>query len=359
VNHSIKIAVIGVGNCASALVQGLQYYRKYPDAPGLITPVIGGHLAGDIQPVAAFDVDSEKVGQDLADAIFLGRNNVEKLCEVPSTGVLVSPAPVLDGLGEKYREHVGETTESNRENVMAALGASGAEVLVNYLPVGSKEATRWWADIALESGCAFVNCIPEFIASDSSIALRFEQAGIPLIGDDVKSQFGATLLHRIIVQHMELKGLTIEKTYQLNFGGNMDFYNMLNANRLASKRQSKREAVRSLQKAPLAPRYVHIGPSDYVAWLEDNKWCYIHIQGTGFAGTPMRLEAKLEVCDSPNSAGVVVDLVRLARLALGQGVGGPVADVCAFYMKSPPLAMPDDLALEKRDEWLEKMTERA
>ena len=351
-SRSIRIAIVGVGNCASALVQGIHYYRKHPDTPGLITTLIGDYMVGDIAPVAVFDVDSEKVGTDLSEAIFLGKNNVERLCDVPLMGVMVSPAPVLDGLGEKYREQVTDTTESDRAGVLSALRASGAEIVVNYLPVGSSDATRWWAEVALEAGCAFVNCIPEFIASDRDLASRFHEAGVPLIGDDVKSQFGATLLHRIIVQHMELKGITVQKTYQLNFGGNMDFYNMLNASRLASKRESKREAVRSLQKSPLDPYYVHIGPSDHVAWLEDSKWCYIHVQGMGFAGAPMRLEAKLEVCDSPNSAGVVVVLIRVARVALDRGIGGTLADVCAFYMKSPPVPMDDDVALRKRDNWL-------
>ena len=348
----IKIAVVGIGNCASSLIQGLYFYRQNPTLEtGLITPKIGSYSVGDINVTAAFDVDSRKVGLDVSEAISAGKNNTLRFCDVPETTVTVSAAPTLDGLGEKYREQVTDTTTADKNSVLKVLKDSGAEIIVNYLPVGSKEATRWWADVAIESHCAFVNCIPEFIASESSIANKFASAGLPLFGDDIKSQFGATLLHRIIVKYMEIRGFIVDKTYQLNFGGNMDFYNMLNEERLISKRISKREAVRSLQKVPIEQKNVHIGPSDHIEWLEDNKWCYIHIQGFGFAGAPMRLEAKLEVCDSPNSAGVVVDVVRLAKLALQSGVKGPVDDVCAFYMKSPPTPMDDDVAFKALQDW--------
>ena len=314
-SKTIKTALVGIGNCASALVQGILYYRSHPEEnQGLIAKRIGEYDVGDINIVAAFDVDLEKVGKDVSEAIWLGKNKVRIIDEVAPLGTLVYAAPVLDGLSDKYREMVSYTENGSREEVLEILNRSKAEIIVNYLPVGSKDATLWWADIAIEAGCALINCIPEFIASDTDVASRFSNAGLPLIGDDVKSQFGATLLHRIIVQHLELKGIAIDKTYQLNFGGNMDFYNMLDEKRLYSKRVSKLEAVRSLQSSPLELDKVHIGPSDYVAWLEDNKWCYIHVQGRGFAGVPLRLEAKLEVCDSPNSAGVVVDLIRYAKL---------------------------------------------
>jgi len=354
-SNRVRAALVGVGNCAAALVQGIYYYRNRPDdAHGLISHRIGKYKVGDIDIVAAFDVDSDKVGRDVSDAIRLGNNNVTQISDVPPLGTVVSASPVLDGLGENYREKILRIESGTKENIIQVLRESKAEVIVNYLPVGSSEATLWWADIAIEARCAFINCIPEFIASDKVIASRFVDACLPLFGDDVKSQFGATLLHRIIVRHLELKGFVIEKTYQLNFGGNMDFYNMLNTDRLASKRVSKREAVRSLQKTPIDLRNVHIEPSDYIEWLEDNKWCYIHVQCLGFGGTPMRLEAKLEVCDSPNSAGVVVDVIRLAKLALNRKIGGPVADVCAFYMKSPPVPMDEDEALSCFKRWLVK-----
>lgn len=354
-SNRVRAALVGVGNCASALVQGICYYRNRPEETrGLITQRIGKYEVGDIDIVAAFDVDSDKVGRDVSDAIRLGKNNVTHISDVLHLGTAVSAAPVLDGLGENYREKISRVESGTKENIIQVLRESKAEVIVNYLPVGSSEATRWWADMAIQAGCAFVNCIPEFIASDTTMAACFAEAGLPLIGDDVKSQFGATLLHRIIVRHLELKGFVIEKTYQLNFGGNMDFYNMLNSDRLASKRESKREAVRSLQKTPIDLQNVHIEPSDYIEWLEDNKWCYIHVQSLGFGGTPMRLEAKLEVCDSPNSAGVVVDIIRIAKLALDRKIGGPVADVCAFYMKSPPVPLDDDEALSCLKSWLVK-----
>jgi len=351
----IRTAVVGVGNCASAFIQGISYYLARPnESLGLITQYIGPYAVGDIKIVAAFDVDSDKVGRDVSEAIRLGKNNVTIISEVATLGTIVSAAPVLDGLGEKYRKMVPHVEDGSSDEVLEVLRRSRAEVIVNYLPVGSAKATRWWADMAIQAGCAFVNCIPEFIASNPTAAARFAEAGLPLIGDDVKSQFGATLLHRIIVQHLERRGLAIDKTYQLNFGGNMDFYNMLNEDRLHSKRVSKREAVRSVQRVPLELDKVHIGPSDYVAWLEDNKWCYIHVQGQGFGGVPMRLEAKLEVCDSPNSAGVVVDVVRCAKLALMTHQSGPIADVCSFYMKTPPVPVNDDRAQARLEAWLKE-----
>ncbi len=353
--NGITVAIVGVGNCASALVQGIEYYRDHPQATdGLITHSVGGYAVGDIHIVAAFDVDPSKVGLDLSEAIYAGPNNADRLYSVPPLGTPVSPAPILDGLGKHYHERVHNPVESSRDSVLRVLRDSQASMIVNYLPVGSSTATRWWADIAIEAGCAFVNCIPEFLASDVEISRRFSEAGLPLLGDDIKSQFGATLLHRIIVEHIERKGYVIDNTYQLNFGGNMDFYNMLDHERLAAKRISKREAVRSIQKVPLDGEHVHIGPSDHVAWLKDNKWCYVHIQGRGFAGAPMRLECKLEVCDSPNSAGVVTDVIRFAQIALDRQIGGPIGEVCAVYMKSPPVPMTDDKAWQVRDAWLKE-----
>ena len=348
----VKIAIIGVGNCASSLIQGIHFYSENKCTDGLINPIIHGMKVSDIEVVAAFDVDEAKVGKDLSKAIFSSNNNAMKLTDIPFMDVIVTPAPVLDGIGDNYSSRITNTVEANRDDVFRALKLSGAEVLVNYLPVGSREATRFWADIALEAKCAFINCIPEFIASEPTYASKFKAAGIPLLGDDIKSQFGATLLHRIIVQHMELRGFTIDRTYQLNYGGNMDFYNMLDCERLTSKKISKREAVKSIQKNPIENKYVHIGPSGYIEWLEDNKWCYIHIIGRGFGGAPIKIETKLEVCDSPNSAGVVVDLVRIAKKALRNEIGGVLEDVCAFYMKSPPKSMDDDLALRMLNNWL-------
>jgi myo-inositol-1-phosphate synthase len=350
---NIKIALVGIGNCASALIQGISYYNAHPnEIIGLIKKRIGRYKVSDIKIVAAFDVDSDKVSKDVSEAILLGKNNVTTFSEVTQLGTTVSAAPVLDGLGEKYREMIPRVEDGSGDEVLDILRRSKAEIIVNYLPVGSFEATRWWADVAIRTGCAFINCIPEFIASDPIIAERFIKARLPLIGDDVKSQFGATLLHRIIVQHMERRGLVIDKTYQLNFGGNMDFYNMLNENRLHSKRVSKRESVRSMQKVPLKLDNIHIGPSDYVSWLEDNKWCYIHLQGRGFGGVPLRLEAKLEVCDSPNSAGVVVDLIRCAKIALSAKLSGPINEVCSYYMKSPPIQLNEDDAFALFEKWL-------
>jgi len=351
-----RIAIVGVGNCASSLVQGISYYSSCDSTAGLIHADIGGLSVADIEVASAFDVDARKVGRDLSEAIWLGNNNASKLAEVATLDVEVSPGPLFDGLGQNYRAKTAQTVEADRAGVVGRLRESGAEIIVNYLPVGSAQATRFWAEVALETRCAFVNCIPEFVASDPDYSRRFRARDIPLLGDDVKSQFGATLLHRIIVQHLERRGYEMERTYQLNFGGNMDFYNMLNSERLKSKKISKQQAVRSLQQRPTDERKVHIGPSDYVEWLEDNKWCYLHVDGRGFGGAPLKIEAKLEVCDSPNSAGVVVDLVRLAKLALTNKVGGPLDEVCAFYMKSPPKPMDDDAALASLTSWLSSAT---
>lgn len=331
----IKVAIVGVGNCASALIQGIEYYRANPDAPGLITKEIDGYLVSDIEIVAAFDVDNSKVGQDISEAIFAGNNNVEKFFHVPVKNVNVSPAPLLDGYGDRYKEKVSETCEGTRKDVLKELKGSGAEMIVNYLPVGSSEATRWWTDLALETKTAFINCIPEFIASDPEYAEKFEKAGVPLIGDDIKSQFGATLLHQIIVKELEKKGVKLNKTYQLNFGGNMDFYNMLNFNRLRSKKISKHQAVNTLLKEPLDDHYMHIGPSDYVPWLEDNKWCYIHFHGVGFGGGTIRIEVKLEVPDSKNSAGVVVDVIRCIKASIRNENKHDFNEIADFYFKSP------------------------
>lgn len=350
----IKIAIVGVGNCASSLVQGISFYSNNDCTDGLINPLIGGFKLSDIEIVAAFDVDSRKVGKDLSVSIFEGENNTLKFSNVPFTGLTVSPAPVLDGFGIKYSEKVTSIITDTEENVILTIKSSGTEVIVNYLPVGSKQATQFWATIALKTNCAFINCIPEFIASDKRFSNEFKKNCLPLLGDDVKSQFGATLLNRIIVRNLELRGFIMDKSYQLNFGGNMDFYNMLDNERLVSKKRSKLEAVRSLQKNPIAKGNIHISPSDFIEWLQDNKYCYINIIGRGFGGSPMKLESKLEVWDSPNSAGVVVDLIRIAKLALKNKIGGPLTEVCAFYMKSPPRTMDDEMALKLLNKWIKR-----
>lgn len=330
----IRVAIVGVGNCASALVQGVSYYET--EHPGLITWDIHGYRPADITFTAGFDVSLEKIGLRLDQAIFAGQNNTVKFAHVPQGAALVYAGPILDGVGSRYAEKVtlGETALSAAD-VVARLKDTGTQIVINYLPVGSKLASQWWAERALEAGCGFINCIPELVANNREIADRFRAAGLPLIGDDVKSQVGATIVHRTLVALMRSKGIKIDRTYQLNFGGNMDFYNMLNTERLGTKRASKTNAVRA-EIGDIPARDIHIGPSDFVAWLEDRKWCHIRIEGTAFGGTPINLELKLEVWDSPNSAGVVTDLVRWCRVALDRKIGGPIDQVCSVYMKSPP-----------------------
>lgn len=344
----VRVAIAGVGNCASALIQGVSYYEdalENDNVPGLMHVVLGGYHVRDVEFVAAFDVDARKVGRDLGEAIFAPPNNTFRFCEVPPLGVLVQRGPTLDGIGRYLRDAVPEAPEP-AVKVAQVLREARADVLVCYLPVGSEDAIRWYAEQALEAGCALVNCVPVFIASDRTWARRFQERGLPMIGDDIKSQVGATIVHRELVTLFRERGVRLDRTYQLNFGGNTDFLNMLERDRLAAKKVSKTNAVTSQLSTPLAPENVHIGPSDYVPWLADRKWCHIHLEGTGFGGVPLHCELKLEVWDSPNSAGVVIDAVRCAKLALDQGMSGPLHGPCSYFMKSPPVQVTDHEARE-------------
>jgi myo-inositol-1-phosphate synthase len=344
---TIRVAVAGVGNCASSLVQGVEYYRgadPTDTVPGLMHVVLGGYHVGDLEFVAAFDVDAAKVGADLGKAIYAGQNNTVRFATVGELGVTVQRGPTLDGLGTYYREIV-EESPAEAVDVAAALREARADVLVSYLPVGSEEAQRCYAAACLEAGCAFVNAIPVFIASDPEWARRFREAKLPIVGDDIKSQVGSTIVHRILTRLFEDRGLALDHTYQLNVGGNMDFKNMLERSRLESKKVSKTQAVTSqIEHGALPADDVHIGPSDHVPWLQDRKWAYIRMEGRNFGDVPLNLELKLEVWDSPNSAGVIIDAVRCAKLALDRGIGGPLVGPSAYFMKSPPVQYHDDEA---------------
>src|SRR5579863_4183204 len=346
---TVKIAIAGVGNCACSLLQGINYYRDADPAdvvPGLMHVVLGGYHVRDLETVAAFDVDATKVGVDLGKAVFAGQNNTIRFADVGDLGITVERGPTLDGLGRYYRDVVEESPHPVAD-VAAVLRSSGADVLVSYLPVGSEEAQRFYASAALEAGVAFVNAIPVFIASDPEWARRFQRAGVPIIGDDIKSQVGSTIVHRILTRLFEDRGVALDHTYQLNVGGNMDFKNMLERDRLESKKISKTQAVTSqIEHTPLPADDVHIGPSDHVPWLADRKWAYIRMEGRNFGDVPLNLELKLEVWDSPNSAGVIIDAVRCARIALDRGVGGPLVGPSAYFMKSPPVQYHDDEAQE-------------
>ncbi|MGI9032321.1 MAG: inositol-3-phosphate synthase [Acidimicrobiales bacterium] len=343
---TVRLAIAGVGNCASSLVQGLEYYRHAdPDdsVPGLMHVVVGGYHVSDVEVVAAFDVDAAKVGLDVGKAIFSGQNNTIRFASVGELGVEVQRGPTLDGLGTYYRQAIEESPASPVD-VAEALQASGADVLVAYLPVGSEAAQKHYAAACLAAGVAFVNAIPVFIASDPDWAARFAQAGVPIVGDDIKSQVGATIVHRILARLFEDRGLVLDRTYQLNVGGNMDFKNMLERERLQSKKISKTQSVTSQVENGIAADDVHIGPSDHVPWLEDRKWAYIRLEGRNFGDVPLNVELKLEVWDSPNSAGVIIDAVRCARLALDRGIGGPLLGPSGYFMKSPPVQYHDDEA---------------
>ncbi len=340
---SIRVAIVGVGNCASSLVQGVQYYQDADPAgtvPGLMHVQFGPYHVKDVEFVAAFDVDDKKVGKDLAEAINSSENNTIRICEVPTSGVTVQRGHTLDGLGKYYRLTIDESAQEPVD-VVQALKDAQVDVLVSYLPVGSEEADKFYAQCAIDAGVAFVNALPVFIASDPEWAAKFEAAGVPVIGDDIKSQVGATITHRVLAKLFEDRGVTLDRTYQLNVGGNMDFKNMLERERLESKKISKTQAVTSnLQTGPLAGktevRAVHIGPSDYVAWLDDRKWAYVRLEGRAFGDVPLNLEYKLEVWDSPNSAGIIIDAIRAAKIAKDRGVGGPLLSAAAYLMKSPP-----------------------
>lgn len=358
-NKKIRVAIAGVGNCATSLIQGVEYYRDTPASetvPGLMHVQFGDYHVGDIEFVAAFDVDAAKVGRDLADATRASRNCTITIAEVPPLGVTVQRGPTLDGLGTHYRQAV-EESEAPEVDVAAALREARADVLVSFLPVGSERADKAYAQAALDAGCAFVNALPVFIASDPEWAEKFSKAGLPIVGDDVKSQVGATITHRVLARLFEERGVRLDRTMQLNVGGNMDFQNMLDRERLESKKISKTQSVTSnLSSGPLAgktsDRNVHIGPSDYVEWLDDRKWAYVRLEGTTFGGVPLNLEYKLEVWDSPNSAGIIIDALRAAKIALDRGVGGPIMAASSYLMKSPPEQLPDDLARQRLEEFI-------
>jgi myo-inositol-1-phosphate synthase len=354
VTEKIRVAIAGVGNCASSLVQGVTYYQDADPAervPGLMHVMVGGYHVGDLEFVAAFDVDAEKVGLDLSKAIAAGHNNTVQFAEVPDLGVTVLRGPTFDGFGEFYRQ-VAEESPAEPVDVTQVLRDSGAQVLVSYLPVGSEIAQKHYAQACIDAGVAFVNAIPVFIASDPVWAKKFEDAGVPIIGDDIKSQVGATIVHRTLARLFEDRGTTIDHTYQLNFGGNMDFMNMLERPRLKSKKISKTQSVTSQIDAGISDRDVHIGPSDHVPWLEDRKWAFIRLEGRNFGDVPLTVELKLEVHDSPNSAGVIIDAVRCAKLALDRGQGGPVAGASAYFMKSPAVQYHDDEAHRMVEEFI-------
>ncbi|MEO6121574.1 MAG: inositol-3-phosphate synthase [Acidimicrobiales bacterium] len=343
-SNVIKVAIAGVGNCASSLVQGVAYYEN-ADAgetvPGLMHVDLGGYHVGDVEFVAAFDVDAAKVGLDLGKAIHAGQNNTIRFAPVDELGVLVQRGPTFDGLGKYYRQTV-EESPAEPVDVAAVLAESGADVLVAYLPVGSEVAQKHYAEACLTAKVAFVNAIPVFIASDPVWAKRFEDAGVPIVGDDIKSQVGATIVHRLLTRLFEDRGMVLDRTYQLNVGGNMDFKNMLERERLESKKISKTQAVTSQIDNGIADDDVHIGPSDHVAWLEDRKWAYIRLEGRNFGDVPLSIELKLEVWDSPNSAGVIIDALRCAKLAKDRGIGGPLLGPSAYFMKSPPIQYRDE-----------------
>ena len=351
----VRIAIVGVGNCASALVQGLQYYRDADPAdtaPGLMHVKLGPYHVSDIEVVAAFDVDGKKVGRDVAEAIFAEPNNTIRFAhDVPPTGVPVQRGPTLDGLGRYYRETIEESGEEPVD-VARALREARADVVVSYLPVGSEEAARHYAQAALDAGCGFVNCIPAFIASDPEWAKRFGDARLPIVGDDIKSQVGSTIVHRVLAKLFEDRGVQLDRTYQLNFGGNMDFKNMLERERLTSKKVSKTQSVQSQLRKRLDADDIHIGPSDHVPWLEDRKWAQIRLEGQSFGDVPLTIDLKLEVWDSPNSAGIVIDAVRSAKLAMDRRIGGPLIGPSAYFMKSPPVQFSDDAAREMVEEFI-------
>jgi myo-inositol-1-phosphate synthase len=350
----IKVAIIGVGNCASSLVQGIHKYVELPedaDISGIMHNKIGEYSIEDIEVVAAFDIDENKVGKDLSEAIFTKPNNTLKFADVPRLGVPVERGMTHDGIG-KYVSHLVKKSAHSTANISGILKEREVDVVINYLPVGSEMATKWYVEQVLDARCAFINCIPVFIAREEYWRTRFEERGLPVIGDDIKSQVGATILHRVLTRLFEDRGATIENTYQLNFGGNTDFLNMLERERLVSKKISKTGSVTSQMDEGIDPEHIHIGPSDHVPWLQDRKWCYIRIEGKLFGGAPINLEAKLEVWDSPNSAGVVVDAIRCAKVALDRGMSGAVYGPSAYFMKSPPTQYTDDKARQMVEDFI-------
>jgi myo-inositol-1-phosphate synthase len=356
----VKVAIVGVGNCASALVQGVEYYKEAPDdasVPGLMHVRLGGYHVSDIEFVAAFDIDERKVGKDLAEAIFAPPNNTRRFADVPRLGVEVMRGMTFDSIG-KYLKGVLRKAPGETVDVASVLKDSGADVVINFLPVGSEAATKWYVEQALEARCGFVNAIPVFIAREHRWQKIFERRGVPLVGDDIKSQVGATILHRVLAKLFVDRGVRIDRTYQLNFGGNTDFLNMLERERLESKKISKTSAVESLIPYPLGQENIHVGPSDYVPWLQDRKWAYIRIEGRNFGDSPISVEVKLEVWDSPNSAGVAIDAIRCVKIARDRGVSGALVSASAYLMKSPPIQYPDDAARIMLEEFVEGKRER-
>ncbi|MEW6232475.1 MAG: inositol-3-phosphate synthase [Chloroflexota bacterium] len=350
----VRVAIIGVGNCASSLIQGVYYYRNAQEddfVPGLMHVNLGGYHIRDIEFSAAFDIDVNKVGKDLSEAICTSPNNTYQFCQVPTLGVRVERGMTHDGLGQ-YLSQIIKKAPGATADIVHILKESKTDVVVSFLPVGSEEATKWYVEQILDAGCAFVNCIPVFIAREEYWQKRFQERALPIIGDDIKSQVGATITHRVLTRLFRDRGVKLERTYQLNFGGNTDFYNMLERSRLESKKISKTNAVTSQLDYDLGADNVHVGPSDYVPWLTDRKWCYIRMEGRTFGDVPLNLECKLEVWDSPNSAGVVIDAVRCARLALDRGIKGALVGPSAYFMKSPPVQHPDSQAREMVEEFI-------
>jgi inositol 1-phosphate synthase len=351
---SVRVAIVGVGNCASSLVQGVEFYKDAsPETrvPGLMHVQFGDYHVGDVEFVAAFDVDAKKVGMDLSEAIHASENNTIKFADVPPTGVTVQRGHTFDGLGEYYLDII-EESDAEPVDVVQALKDARVDVLVSYLPVGSEEADRFYAQCAIDAEVAFVNALPVFIASDPEWAQKFTDAGVPIVGDDIKSQVGATITHRVMAKLFEDRGVELLRTYQLNFGGNMDFMNMLERKRLQSKKISKTQSVTSQIPHEMAKADVHIGPSDHVPWLDDRKWAYVRLEGKSFGDTPLNLEYKLEVWDSPNSAGVIIDAVRAAKIAKDRGIGGPILSASSYFMKSPPEQYNDDQARQAVEKFI-------
>jgi myo-inositol-1-phosphate synthase len=356
----IRVAIVGVGNCANSLVQGVVYYKDAPtdqEIPGLMHPVLGGYHINSVKFVAAFDVDEKKVGLDLADAIWASENNTIKFAEVPNSGVTVQRGVTLDGLGRYYRETISEST-ATPVDIVQVLKDQKVDVLICYLPVGSEQAAKFYAQCAIDAKCAFVNALPVFIASDPVWADKFTAAGLPIVGDDIKSQVGATITHRIMAKLFQDRGVHLDRTYQLNVGGNMDFKNMLERDRLESKKISKTNSVTSQLEHDLGAKNVHIGPSDYIPWLDDRKWAYVRLEGRAFGNVPLNLEYKLEVWDSPNSAGVIIDALRCAKIALDRGIGGPLLSPASYFMKTPPVQYTDEQAHDRVEEFIAGTIER-
>jgi myo-inositol-1-phosphate synthase len=357
---SVRVAIVGVGNCATSLIQGVEYYKDAdPDGnvPGLMHVKFGQYHVNDIEFVAAFDVDAKKVGFDLADATQASENNTIKIADVAPTGITVQKGNTLDGLGKYYRETI-EESDAPAVDIVQILKDTQADVLVSYLPVGSEEADKFYAQCAIDAKVAFVNALPVFIASDPEWAKKFEDAGVPIIGDDIKSQVGATITHRVMAKLFQDRGVVLDRTYQLNVGGNMDFKNMLERDRLESKKVSKTQAVTSNIDHDLGAKNVHIGPSDYVQWLDDRKWAYVRLEGRAFGDVPLNLEYKLEVWDSPNSAGIIIDAIRAAKIAKDRGIGGALLSASSYLMKSPPEQRPDDLGREMLEKYISGELER-